>query len=699
MNKEFIKRLTDIVEANLENETFGPEDLAREMGMSHSNLHRKLKSVSNQTISQFIREIRLKKAKELLLNEDLTAAEISYRVGFGSPTYFNKCFREYFGFAPGQLRNREPEKETIEQPVELTVEAVPKKTKRTKILISLVIGLMVLIPTTYFLIHNVARLKAENTQEKSIALLPFKYLSDESEKQYLADGMMDAILLHLSKIKDLRVISRTSVEQYRKTDKTSKTIGQELDVEYVLEGSFLKAGDKVRLILQLIKTSDDGHAWSNEYDRQWKDIFSVQSEVSETIASELHAVITPEERQLIMKKPTNNLTAYDFFQRGNDELDKYEFKIIRDSITLKSAQHFFQMALKLDTTYAMAYTGLASVQFWNSRKKYFSEIYLDSVLFFANKALVCDNQCSEAYSYRGYVYSQTSRTAEALKEVDKALQFNPNNWKAYYLRHYIFEEFHDYLEALSNLYEVVLRISGTGQPNFLTRFSSTLSAFGFPDLGKKYNQQALELYGDTTRYLYCLAYAEHCNENFEKAYQIAKSANKRDTIVRSFIRDPGLSFYCMITSRYEEAYSISLKYFESLKKSGEIDPDVFKKIAYYLWQTGRTKEAEIYFNQIIKFYQESIKLGRWGTIGKRSQFELAEVYALSGNKEKAYYYLDEVNRNQAFPLYWVLYFKYEPYFNSMRHEPKFQKILKDVEAKYQAERKRVGKWLVEQKML
>lgn len=101
MNSEFIKKLTDIVEANLADEKFGVEDLVREMGISHTNLHRKLKTSSNQTISQFIREIRLKKSKELLLNEDLTVSEISYRVGFGSPTYFNKCFHEYFGYPPG----------------------------------------------------------------------------------------------------------------------------------------------------------------------------------------------------------------------------------------------------------------------------------------------------------------------------------------------------------------------------------------------------------------------------------------------------------------------------------------------------------------------------------------------------------------------------------------------------------------------
>ena len=155
----------------------------------------------------------------------------------------------------------------------------------------------------------------------------------------------------------------------------------------------------------------------------------------------------------------------------------------------------------------------------------------------------------------------------------------------------------------------------------------------------------------------------------------------------------------METDRYEEVYSLNFKFAEYLNHSGKIDPDVSKRVAYYLWQTGRTKEADFYFDQVIKYDQESIKLGRFGTIEKRTQFDLAEVYALIGNKEKAYYYLDEVNTNQSFPWYWIVQFKHEPFFDPIRQEPRFQKILKDVETKYQAEHDQLGKWLKEQRLL
>lgn len=132
--------MRDIVEAHLANENFGVEDLVRESGMSHSNLHRKLRSISNQTISQFIREVRLVKAKELLKYDDLTVSEISYKVGFGSPTYFNKCFHEYYGHPPLEFKNQELNKST-----KFTYSGLIVKLNRNKRITGLVVSLLFLV--------------------------------------------------------------------------------------------------------------------------------------------------------------------------------------------------------------------------------------------------------------------------------------------------------------------------------------------------------------------------------------------------------------------------------------------------------------------------------------------------------------------------------------------------------------------------
>jgi len=189
----------------------------------------------------------------------------------------------------------------------------PGKRNKSKLIAGSVFALILVILGILFL-PKLFRSKEET--EKSIAVLPFKLLSNEPDKQYLADGMMDAILLHLSQVGDLRVRSRTSTEQYRNTDKAIPEIGRELGVEYLLEGSFQKSGDNVKLIVQLIRTGTDDHIWSNEYDRKWNDIFSVQSEVAKTVVKELKIIIKPEEEDLIEETPTDNLQAYDYYLLG-----------------------------------------------------------------------------------------------------------------------------------------------------------------------------------------------------------------------------------------------------------------------------------------------------------------------------------------------------------------------------------------------
>jgi TolB-like protein len=216
-----------------------------------------------------------------------------------------------------------------------------------------------LIVLVYFLIPTLSKPKEE--VDKSIAVLPFKYLSNDPDKQYLADGMMDAIQLHLSKIKDLRVIAGTSVERYRKTDKTTGTICKELGVVYLLEGSFQKFGDAIRLIVELKTSRKETNEWADEYDRKWNDIFSIQSEVAQTIAKELKAIVTPGEKQLIEKIPTKDLDAYEAVMKGNFYLPKLT------KIDLDTAMKYFEQAKEIDPKYALAYSGILNV--WLDRQQ------------------------------------------------------------------------------------------------------------------------------------------------------------------------------------------------------------------------------------------------------------------------------------------------------------------------------------------
>jgi len=267
--------------------------------------------------------------------------------------------------------------------------------------------------------------KSEEQIEKSIAVLPFKLLSDEPDKQYLADGMMDAITLHLSKIKDLRVISTTSVEQYRGTTKTIGDIGRELNVKYVLEGSFQKFGDDARLIVQLIKVNDESHAWANEYNSKWNEVFSLQSEVAQKIASELMIVLTPEEIEKMNENPTENLEAYKAYLLGRYYASQPHFSVRNWNLAIQN----FQNAVEIDTTFALAFAELAHA---HGRLIYLRQDLSESRYEKANeaaaKAMRLGSDQPRVHIALGYYFLYTFRDNEqALKHLEIAEKDLPNN--------------------------------------------------------------------------------------------------------------------------------------------------------------------------------------------------------------------------------------------------------------------------------
>ena len=152
--------------------------------------------------------------------------------------------------------------------------------------------------------------------EKSIAVLPFENLSEDKANAYFADGIQDEILTRLSKIADLKVISRTSTQHYKSAPENLPEIAKQLGVAHILEGSVQKSGDAVRVNVQLIKAANDSHLWADTFDRKLTDIFSVESEVAKAIADQLRAKLTGQEEQVIAAKPTDNPEAYDAYLRG-----------------------------------------------------------------------------------------------------------------------------------------------------------------------------------------------------------------------------------------------------------------------------------------------------------------------------------------------------------------------------------------------
>ena len=574
----------------------------------------------------------------------------------------------------------------------------PEKQKNLKPKIFIVsVIVLALIILAYFFIPKL--FNSSKQIDKSIAVLPFRLLSNEPDKQYLADGMMEAILLHLQKFKDLRVLDRTSVEQYRETKKTTYVIGQELGVTYLLEGSFQKAGDSVRLDVHLIYAKKQSTKWGNEYNKNWKDNFAVQSEVAQTIAKELHITITPEVKQLVEKIPTKNLTAYDFYQRGREEytkywIDKYNTGVLQKDV-LQKAEDLYRKALKNDSTYAKAYSGLDRA-YWDKHyfQEYFSENFMDSVLILTNHALSFDNQLSEAHTLRGTYYSEIGKPEQAIEEFDNAIQLNPNDWMAYLGKGDLYYSYTDLVKCIDNYQKAASINRGPELPTLLWQIGSAYSSAGFPEKSKYYYQEELKLDGDSSNYYWNLASYEFYLRNVDKSIEFEVKGYAIDSTYYGILYSIGRNYSWL--GKDKESLKYFKKYYERLKTQEALITGVMHRIGYAYWQNGYKEEAEYYFNEQIKYGNRMNELKRPGGIGLNTYYDLASVYAFRGEKDKAYKNLRIYNQSQAINLVMLILIKSDPLFNNIRNEPEFQQIVKDLEAKYQAEHERVRKWLEDQ---
>jgi TolB-like protein/class 3 adenylate cyclase len=193
--------------------------------------------------------------------------------------------------------------------------------------------------------------------EKSIAILPFENLSEEKANAYFADGIQDEILTRLSKIADLKVISRTSTQHYKSAPENLREIARQLGVSHIVEGSVQKSGNAVRVNVQLIEAANDSHLWADTFDRKLTDIFSVESEVAKAIADQLRVKLTGQEEQVIAAKPTDNVEAYDAYLRGL----AYTLKTLPTTANVLGAQKYLREAVRLDPKFALGRALLSNV--------------------------------------------------------------------------------------------------------------------------------------------------------------------------------------------------------------------------------------------------------------------------------------------------------------------------------------------------
>jgi TolB-like protein len=268
----------------------------------------------------------------------------------------------------------------------------------------------------------------ESISQKSIAVLPFENRSQDKANAYFADGIQDEILTRLSKVADLKVISRTSTRHYKSAPQNLPEIARQLGVAHILEGSVQRSGEAVRVNVQLIKAANDSHLWADTYDRKLIDIFSVESDVAEKIAASLQATLTGQEQRALKSKPTDNPEAYDLYLRGRYLLNK------RSAKSIQKARDLFEQAVAKDANFALGHAGIADsyillgeygeLSVTEAAKRAWPEVA---------EALRLDEQLAEAYFSRAILLADFEwRWDAAERDYRKAIQINPNNSTAHH---------------------------------------------------------------------------------------------------------------------------------------------------------------------------------------------------------------------------------------------------------------------------
>ncbi|WP_420579710.1 helix-turn-helix domain-containing protein [Reichenbachiella sp.] len=653
---EFLNKVIAAIEENLSNENFGVSELADKINMSRSNLLRKVKSATDLSVSLLIRQVRLYHAKDLLNEGELNISEISYQVGFSSTSYFTKCFREQFGYPPGEEINKSAEFE----------EGTPPHNKKPWLVITSLLALI--ISAILYLIYAPNEDTSNKPLEKTIAVLPFKNNSNDASNVYLINGVTDAILNHLQKIEDMKVTSRTTTEKYREVIRTIPELSEELNVNYFLEGSGQKIGDQILLTVQLIQARKDQPIWSERYERKSEDIFQLQTEVAKNIAKHIEATITPDEAERMEKIPTENLKAYDLYLRGQEHAREESYE------GLLAAVELFQQAISEDEEFAHAYAFVAICYYYmdlfQANKQYGLEINT-----FADRAMLLDPEAAESLIAKALFYMQDKQYKLAIQYFEKVLIISPHSG---WIHNFLTDIYTTYIPNTEKYLEHALQgiqAGVAGQDSITASFtylhlSNALAQNGFIVEAEQYVKKSLAHYPENLYSETLYAYIKLAgNFNLQSARESLIQSLNKDTTQLHIIQE--IAKVCYMQHDYKTAWFYYEK-FNQIKKN--LDLDIYGaedlKIAFVLEKLGQIDKSQQFLANYYEYTNNDTSIYK--------DLLLSAYYAYIGDIEKGIEHFAAFSKQENYMYWFVLFLEKDPILLELKDHPEFNEIIRAI---------------------
>jgi serine/threonine protein kinase/tetratricopeptide (TPR) repeat protein len=513
-----------------------------------------------------------------------------------------------------------------------TQKTISKNRFKSVLLPAAIVSIVMLIIIVYLLIPPDE--KSVSGWENSIAVLPFENISADPDQEYFCDGMTEQIISNLSRLARLKVISRTSVMNFKDTDKKIPEIGEELNVAYVLEGSVRKFGDRIRITAQLISTKDDFHVWTENYNKEYKELFDVQDNVSALIATSLLNKLSGEETLAIKSNRPDNIEAYEYFLKAEylhyvESIEAYDREGVEAGEKhLKTAEKMLQKSIQLDRNFADSYAALANV--YNSLYNHLPDTDEDKKKYL---------ELQKAY-------------------LDTALYLNPNSAEVYYVMNYLhdakgeeylkaeeYNKFEHELDQEFKCLKMALKINANHEKTYAA-LARKFRRIGLDNLSIKCFNKAIELM-PLNNFLYFSRGVEYfrigeyqkAEIGFQKVLEIVPESRK--TLYR-------YSQLLIALKRFEEAEEI----LRNIKKiRSDSNTDLYYALIYaYRGQkemalnTYKDKDASLY--SVLGMTEEAISIGN-----KWSERQLLR-------KSSQYYFLKNLT-----------------FYDNLRSDPRFQEIL------------------------
>jgi serine/threonine protein kinase/tetratricopeptide (TPR) repeat protein len=462
-------------------------------------------------------------------------------------------------------------------------------------------------------------------QFKSIAVLPLQNNSGDPQQEYFVDGMTDSVIADLGKIKDLRVISRTSVMPFKNSKKSMREIAKELHTDAVIEGSVMRSADRARVTVQLIDAARDQQLWSESYERDLKDIFALQGQVAHAIAQEVHAVVTPDEQNRVAGKRAIDPDVYELYLKGRHIMERGGLEDVRKAID------YFQSGLTKDPNNGLLYAGLADAYIDKMMDVHESPVEATAkARAAAAKALQLDDSLAEAHTSLGMIkLSYDWDWSGAEHEFKRAMELNPGYPLAYIM-------YGQYLTMIGRHEDALPYFEKAHRLDPL--FNESYRAEGYTCfMAHKYDQAILQ---------------------YRKALELEPDA---------------ITYFGLVLARVEKGdYATAISEADKATKLNN-SPLLLTSLASAYARAGRRADANRVLRRLEEMWEQQGAAPAWHVARSPyvCPYEVAGVYAQLGDKRRAFEWLDKAYRNRSC-LYWI---RQDPRFDSLRSDTRFQELL------------------------